>query len=196
MIALALEAAAVPTDGPEERLRLVAAARAGDLAAFDLLMRQYQRLVLVTALRLLGNMEDAQDASQEVFLRFFRNLGKLERAGNLTGWLYRVTINVCHDLRRRRPAEAPVEEADKTPDQAADPRQILTDAERRRALDMSLRMLSERERAAATLRDLEGLSTQEAALAMGVNEATVRSHISQARVKMRGFLERYFGRRS
>ena len=117
MIALALEAAAVPTDGPEERLRLVAAARAGDLAAFDLLMRQYQRLVLVTALRLLGNMEDAQDASQEVFLRFFRNLGKLERAGNLTGWLYRVTINVCHDLRRRRPAEAPVEEADKTPDQ-------------------------------------------------------------------------------
>jgi len=196
MIALALEAAAVPTDGPEERLRLVAAARAGDLAAFDLLMRQYQRLVLVTALRLLGNMEDAQDASQEVFLRFFRNLGKLERAGNLTGWLYRVTINVCHDLRRRRPAEAPVEEADKTPDQAADPRQILTDAERRRALDMSLRMLSERERAAVTLRDLEGLSTQEAALAMGVNEATVRSHISQARVKMRGFLERYFGRRS
>ena len=195
MIALALEAAAVPTDGPEERLRLVAAARAGDLAAFDLLMRQYQRLVLVTALRLLGNMEDAQDASQEVFLRFFRNLGKLERAGNLTGWLYRVTINVCHDLRRRRPAEAPVEEADKTPDQAADPRQILTDAERRRALDMSLRMLSERERAAATLRDLEGLSTQEAALAMGVNEATVRSHISQARVKMRGFLERYFRRR-
>ena len=186
----------MPTDGPEERLRLVAAARAGDLAAFDLLMRQYQRLVLVTALRLLGNMEDAQDASQEVFLRFFRNLGKLERAGNLTGWLYRVTINVCHDLRRRRPAEAPVEEADKTPDQAADPRQILTDAERRRALDMSLRMLSERERAAATLRDLEGLSTQEAALAMGVNEATVRSHISQARVKMRGFLERYFGRRS
>ena len=61
---------------------------------------------------------------------------------------------------------------------------------------MSLRMLSERERAAVTLRDLEGLSTQEAALAMGVNEATVRSHISQARVKMRGFLERYLGRRS
>jgi RNA polymerase sigma-70 factor (ECF subfamily) len=159
-------------------------------------MRQYERLVLVTALRLLGNMEDAKDASQEVFLKLYRNLGKLEQAGNLTGWLYRVTVNVCHDSRRRRPDEAPVEEAGEMPDRAADPRQALADAERRRALDMSLRQLSQRERAAVVLRDLEGLSTQEAALAMGVNEATVRSHISQARVKMRGFLERYFGRRS
>ena len=196
MRALAVETAAAPTDGPDDRLRLAAAARAGDLAAFELLMRQYERLVLVTALRLLGNMEDAQDASQEVFLKLYRNLRKLERAGNLTGWLYRVTVNVCHDSRRRRAGEAPVEEAGEAPDQSADPRQILTDAERRRALEMSLRMLSERERAAVTLRDLEGLSTQEAALAMGVNEATVRSHISQARVKMRGFLERYMGRRS
>jgi RNA polymerase sigma-70 factor (ECF subfamily) len=196
MRALALDAAAVPTDGPDERLRLVAAARAGDLAAFELLMRQYERLVLVTALRLLGNMEDAQDASQEVFLKLYRNLGKLERAGNLTGWLYRVTVNVCHDSRGKRQVEFPVNEANEAVDQAADPRQILTESERRRALGMSLRMLSERERAAVTLRDLEGLSTQEAALAMGVNEATVRSHISQARVKMRGFLGRYLGRRS
>jgi RNA polymerase sigma-70 factor (ECF subfamily) len=196
MRALALEAAAVPTDGPDERLRLVAAARAGDLAAFDLLMRQYERLVLATALRLLGSMEDARDASQEVFLKLYRNLGKLERAGNLTGWLYRVTVNVCHDLRRRRPAEAPMEEACEAPARTADPQQALTDSERCRALEMSLRLLSRRERAAVVLRDLEGLSTQEAALAMGVNEATVRSHISQARVKMRGFLERYFGRRS
>jgi RNA polymerase sigma-70 factor (ECF subfamily) len=141
-------------------------------------------------------MEVAKDASQEVFLNLYRNLGKLERADNLTGWLYRVTVNVCHDARRRRPVEAPVEEAGEAPDRSPDPRQALTDAERRRALALSLRLLSERERAAVTLRDLEGLSTRAAALAMGVNEATVRSHISQARVKMRGFLERYLGRRS
>ena len=59
-------------DGSEE-----AAAKAGDLAAFDLLMRQYERLVLVTALRLLGRLEDAQDASQEVFLRLYKNLNKV-----------------------------------------------------------------------------------------------------------------------
>ena len=61
------------------------AAEAGDLAAFDRLMRQYERLVLVTALRLLGDLEDAQDASQEVFLRLYRNLNKVEASGNLSG---------------------------------------------------------------------------------------------------------------
>jgi RNA polymerase sigma-70 factor (ECF subfamily) len=75
---------------------------------------------------------------------------------------------------------------------AADPPD---DGDRRRALMLSLRRLSERERAAVVLRDLEGLSTEEVARAMGSSEATVRSQISQARVKMREFLERYFRRR-
>ena len=182
-------------EGPGERSRWIEAARAGDLAAFDLLMRQYERLVLVTAWRLLGNLDDAKDASQEVFLRLYRNLRKLERAENVSGWLYRVTVNVCHDLRRRRPAEAPVKEALDVAAGAADPQQAAAEAERRRALELSLRLLSEREREAVVLRDLEGLSTEETARAMGSTEATVRSQISQARVKMRGFLERYFRRR-
>ena len=182
-------------EGPGERSRWIEAARAGDVAAFDLLMRQYERLVLVTAWRLLGNLDDAKDASQEVFLRLYRNLRKLERAENVSGWLYRVTVNVCHDLRRRRPAEAPVEEALDVAAGAADPQQAAAEAERRRALELSLRLLSEREREAVVLRDLEGLSTEETARAMGSTEATVRSQISQARVKMRGFLERYFRRR-
>jgi len=181
-------------DGPGERLRLIEAARAGDLAAFDLLMRQYERLVLTTAFRLLGNLEDAKHASQEVFLRLYRNLGKLERSDNVSGWLYKVTVNVCHDQRRRRPAQAPVEEAENVAARTADPQQELTAAERRRALELSLRLLSERERAAVVLRDLEGLSTEEVARAMGSTQATVRSQISQARVKMKGFLERYFRR--
>jgi RNA polymerase sigma-70 factor, ECF subfamily len=196
MRALALTAMPGALEGPEERVRLIEAARAGDLAAFELLMRRYERLVLVTALRLLGRMEDAQDASQEVFLRFYRNLGKLQNATNVSGWLYKVTVNVCHDLRRRRPAEALVEEAERLPEQAAGPDSGIADEERRRALELSLRMLPERERAAVVLRDLEGLSTGEVARAMGSTEATVRSQISQARVKMKGFLERYWGRRS
>jgi RNA polymerase sigma-70 factor, ECF subfamily len=196
MRALALTAMPGSLEGPDERLRLIAAARAGDLAAFELLMRRHERLVLATALRLLGRMEDAQDASQEVFLKLHRNLGKLESAANVSGWLYKVTVNVCHDLRRRRPTEAPVEEAERLPARAAGPDCGIADAERRRALELSLRMLSEREREAVVLRDLEGLSTEEVARAMGSTEATVRSQISQARVKMKGFLERYLGRRS
>jgi RNA polymerase sigma-70 factor (ECF subfamily) len=171
------------TDSSDDPSRTIAAARDGDLAAFDLLMRQYERLVLATALRMLGSLEDAQDASQEVFLKLFRNLGKLERADNIAAWLYRVTVNVCHDVGRKRRPTASVEEAEAVA--AADPPD---DGDRRRALMLSLRRLSERERAAVVLRDL-------VARAMGSSEATVRSQISQARVKMREFLERYFRRR-
>jgi RNA polymerase sigma-70 factor (ECF subfamily) len=189
--ALALLAMVGPMDGSEEE-----AAKAGDLAAFDLLMRQYERLVLVTALRLLGRLEDAQDASQEVFLRLYRNLHKVETSGNLAGWLYRVTVNVCHDAQRKRQVSAPVEDAAGLPALTADPQRTAVEAERRRALEMSLRMLSEKERAVLVLRDLEGLSTEEVARALGTTEATVRSQLSKARVKVRDFLERYFRRRT
>lgn len=169
--------------------------KVGDLAAFELLMRRNERLVLVTALRLLGNLADAQDVSQEVFLRLYRNLDKVEASRNLAGWLYRVTVNASHDLRRKRPAADPMEYAAAVPVSGNDPQQDVVEAERRRALEMSLRLLSEKERAALVLRDFEGLSTEEVARVLGSSEATVRSQISKARVKMKGFVERYFRRR-
>src|SRR5437763_13017531 len=83
---------------------ILEAAKAGDLAAFEALMRQYQRLVLATALRLTASMPDAQDVSQEVFLKLHRNLRKIEASGTGAGdsvaaWLYRVTVNACRDLQ-------------------------------------------------------------------------------------------------
>jgi RNA polymerase sigma-70 factor (ECF subfamily) len=170
-------------------------ARTGDLAAFESVMRQYERLVLVTALRLLGNLEDAKDVSQEVFLRLYRNLGKVGGENNYQAWLYRVTVNVCHDIGRKRRPSVAMDDAPDPVSAAADPHQSLAGAERLRVLQMSLRTLSEKERAAVVLRDLEELSTDEVARALGSSEATVRSQISKARVKMRDFVERYFRRR-
>jgi RNA polymerase sigma-70 factor, ECF subfamily len=171
-------------------------AKTRDLEAFDQLMRQHERLVLVTALRLLGNMADAQDASQEVFLRLYRNLEKLSGERVIAAWLYRVTVNVCHDLRRKRPASAPEQDAAELASESIGPQQSSLEAERRKVLYMSLRLLPEKERAALVLRDLEGLSTEEVARALGSSEATVRSQISKARVKVKDYVERYFRRRS
>lgn len=182
-------------EGPEECRDTIAAARAGDLAAFELLMRKNERLVLATALRLTGSLEDAQDISQEVFLRLYKNLGKVQAADALPAWLYRVTVNVCHDLRRRKPASVPVEMAGELVAEGIDPQAHVTQAERRRVLEMSLRILPEKERAALVLRDLEGLSTQEVARALGSSEATVRSQVSKARAKVHDFVERYFSPR-
>jgi RNA polymerase sigma-70 factor (ECF subfamily) len=187
--------ATIPIEGPDGGTA-IPDARVGDLAAFELLMRQHERLVLVTALRLVGNMADAQDISQEVFLRLYRNLGKVEASKNLAGWLYRVTVNACHDLHRKRPAADPMEYAEHLAAAGADPQQSATEAERRRVLEMSLRLLSEKERAALVLRDLQGLSTEEVAHVLGSSEATVRSQISKARVKVKDFVERYFRRRT
>jgi RNA polymerase sigma-70 factor (ECF subfamily) len=184
-----------PIEDPEDRSIVIDAAKAGDLAAFEQLMRLHERMVLVTAFRLLGSMEDAQDASQEVFLKLYRNLGKVESSAAFSGWLYRVTVNACHDLRRRRRASVPIDDAQELPSGEADPQQRTAAEERRRVLHLSLRMLSEKEREALVLRDLEGLSTEEVARLLGSSEATVRSQISKARVKVKGFVERYFRRR-
>jgi RNA polymerase sigma-70 factor (ECF subfamily) len=192
---MALMAAVVAMDGPDERRQTIAAARAGDLAAFELLMRQHERLVLAVALRMTGNLEDAQDISQEVFLRLYKNLAKVQAADALPAWLYRVTINACHDLRRRKPASAPVEMAGELATQETDAQTILAQAERRRVLELSLGILPEKERAALVLRDLEGLSTGEVARALGSSEATVRSQVSKARAKVHDFVERYFSPR-
>jgi RNA polymerase sigma-70 factor (ECF subfamily) len=172
-----------------------ARARAGDLDAFESLMRQYERMVLVTAIRLLGNLEDAKDASQEVFLRLYRNLEKVESENNYSAWLYRVTVNVCYDMGRKRKVSVPMEDVAEPADSAENPQESVTGAERQRVLRMSLRALSEKERAAVVLRDLEGLATDEVARILGSSEATVRSQISKARIKMKDFVERYFRRR-
>jgi RNA polymerase sigma-70 factor (ECF subfamily) len=191
----ALTFTATALDGTDDFSRTIEAARKGDLDAFEAIVRRYERLVLVTALRLVGSLPDAQDVSQEVFLRLHRNLGKVEAERNFSGWLYRVTVNLCHDLRRRRPEMVAVEDGPELVSGDADPQRQITEAERRRVLAMSLRILAEKERAALVLRDLEGLSTKEVARALGTSEATVRSQISKARVKVREFVERYFRRR-
>jgi RNA polymerase sigma-70 factor, ECF subfamily len=147
---------------------------------FEELVAAHERMVLRTACRLLGRLEDAQDAAQEVFLRLFRNLGRIE--GDPKAWLYRVTVNVCNDHHRR---SRPVAELDEhRADPAPDPEYAVTLDERKRLLMDGLATLGERERTSVVLRDIEGLSTAETAAILGVEEATVRSHISTARVKL------------
>lgn len=151
---------------------------------FESLVAAHERMVLGTAYRLLGRAEDAQDAAQEVFLRLFRNLDAIE--GDPKAWLYRVTVNVCNDYhRRRRPA---LELDTNCADPAPGPERAITLEERKRLLMKGLAALPERERAAVVLRDIEGLSTAEVAGILGVEEVTVRSHISSARLKLAKFV--------
>lgn len=193
-------ALAASSDEPET---ILARAQAGDLAAFEQLMRLYERQIWRTSLRLLISADDAPDAAQEVFLRLHKHLRRLESNQAIFPWIYRVTVNVCHDINRRRGREPRIS-LDEPPSgaaqlEAADPGpgpfQQAASGQESRLMAEALRALTEKERAAVVLRDIEGFSTREAANMLGVSEATVRSHICHARLKLRAFRDRKLGGR-
>lgn len=156
------------------------------MAFFERLVRLHERMVLGVAYRLLGRLEDAQDAAQEVFLRLFQKQSQIH--GDAKPWLYRVTVNVCNDWHRKRTANAEPDE--NVADGSADPLTEITFTERKKLLKEALATLGERERAAIVMRDIEGLSTQEVAKILGVEEVTVRSQISVARVKLAKYVRK------
>lgn len=171
---------------------------AGDSTAFDEIVTCYQRRVVSTAWRVLGNEEDARDAAQEVFLRLYKHLHKYDPERDFSGWLYRVVINACWDIARKRgpgaglsslETERELGELD-TLSGSDDLEAAAILSQQRRIIAQALDTLSTREREAIVLRDLEGLSTQEVARILGTSQATVRSQISSARTK----IKQYHGR--
>jgi RNA polymerase sigma-70 factor (ECF subfamily) len=167
-------------------------AKAGDVAAFEQILVLHDRRVFLTALRLLGSVEDAQDASQEVFLRLHKHLRRFDDSRAFGPWLYRVTVNVCRDLARRRRTDVRLDSVE-----LQEPA-VQTDQydreEQRRIVRLALGKLPHKERAALVLRDIEGLATGEVARILGSSEATVRSQVSSARVKVKRFADRFLGR--
>ncbi len=188
------------SDGESETRQIaavVARAAAGDSAAFEQLVVRHERRVLTLSFRLLGSMEDAQDAAQEVFLRTFKYLHRFDTRRPFEPWLVRLTVNVCRDLGRsqRRRAAVIVEHNGKSDvaeprDSSSNPHADLQSDQLRETLYRALADLPEKERTAFVLRDIEGLSTAETADVLGSSEATVRSQISSARLKLRKFITR------
>jgi RNA polymerase sigma-70 factor (ECF subfamily) len=179
-------------------LLLVERAKAGDGAAFEQIMILHQRKVVSTAWRLLGNEDDARDAGQEVFLRVYRHLSKFKTDEDFSGWLYRITINVCRDIGRKRgragrfssfEAEQQLGNLETLASQD-DLERAAIRREQQRIVAEALDTLSKKEKAAIVLRDLEGLPTEEVARILGSSQTTVRSQISSARAKIKLFRDR------
>lgn len=172
---------------------LVARARAGDALAFERLMMQHQQQVLRTAGYILGRPEDARDVAQEVFLALYRNLVRIRDEAHLRPWLYKVTVNACRDFakkRRRLPTSLLDGEAAEVPARESNIDDNLDEERRRRLVQSALKELPAKERAALVLRDIEGLSSEQAARVLGSSAATVRSQVASARIKIRRFCER------
>jgi RNA polymerase sigma factor (sigma-70 family) len=160
--------------------------------SWDDLVRQHSSRVYRLAYRLTGNQHDAEDLTQEVFVRVFRSLSSYT-PGTFEGWLHRITTNLFLDMARRRQrirfeglgdqAVGLLRDDEPTPAQAFDARHLDTDVQQ------ALEALAPEYRAAVVLCDIEGLSYEEIAATLGVKLGTVRSRIHRGRAQLRTALD-------
>ena len=176
----------------------VALARDGDNDAFRSLVERYSRYVFSVAYRLTGSVEDAEDVVQNAFLKAHRQLSRFEARADFKTWLHRITVNCAIDLIRSRrhreighdPADLEAGTTPASPSEAVPgPDRLMLSAEIRDRLREGLTQLTPSERAAFTLRHVEGLSIREVASAMGLKTEAAKNSIFRAVRKMRVALE-------
>lgn len=170
---------------------LVERSQKGDLEAFAEIVRRYQTRIYSFVYRLLQHREEAQDATQEVFLRAFRSLARYAPEQPFPAWLYRIANNLCIDIvRRRRPrtvslSGAPRDDRDETPleipDNKNNPELLFANQEIRRAVEAAIASLPYKYRVVTILRHLQDLSYQEISEITGQPEGTVKAQIFRAR---------------
>jgi len=190
------------TTGPTEVERVCAAQR-GDVAAFGELVGFYQRRTVSLAFRLLGNIEDARDVSQDAFVRAFRHLGQLDDPSRFGPWLMRVVSNLSLNYRRARKLRlaAPLDDdavgtderagmGGKTVEPAAEHDGILTE-ELRGAIGLALERLPDKQRLALILFSVEGLPQKEVAEILECSVELVKWNVFQVRQKLKEMLAGY-----
>ena len=153
-----------------------------------------QRRIFVQIYRIVGNVADAQDLTQEAFIKALQREDQLKDLEKASHWLSRIATNTAIDFLRRHGRIATVDIADvPEPDlhqPSESPEQRVLRAEHQTYLEDGLRLLTDRERMALIMRDVDGLPAEEVARELNCSKATVRSHIANARIKFRKYLER------
>jgi RNA polymerase sigma-70 factor (ECF subfamily) len=186
-------------------LELVQASKNGDVAAFEQLVKRYDRKLFRIALSVTHNREDSQDAVQEAFLKAFQHLGDFRGDSQFSTWLIRITLNqsLMKVRKLRRTREVALDEdfgtdEDVLPreviDWAPNPEQLYSVSELRNILIKTIEELRPILRAVFVLQDLEGLSTDQTAEALNLSQSAVKSRLWRARLQLRERLNQYFGK--
>jgi len=185
----------------EEEMALLQASKSGD-AAFEELVKRYDRKLLRVAEQVTQNHEDAEDVVQETFLKVFQKLDQFEGRSTLWTWLFRIGVNESRmKLRKRRSlSELPILDDSlleigfssiDIPDSALNPEEACQVSELREILLKTLRTLAPRLRVVFFLRDVEGLTSDQTAAALDLHQSAVKARLRRARLQLRERLGTY-----
>ena len=175
--------------------RLVVLAQAGDRSAFDQLAERHSIRLRRVLFRITRDCDAAYDAVQEALMRAWRNIGRFEGRSQFSTWLTRIGINEAYRGLPRaseQPLELSDEVGERIPSWGARPDEIFESREFLQAVDRALGQLPLDYRTAVTLRDVEGLSTAEAAGVIGIGERALKSRVHRGRMVLRATLDDYF----
>ena len=189
---------ATPPDDPDAAI--VMRVQGGDTDAFEELVRRHSRRIFGTLAGLLGNLDDARDVTQEVFLKAFEHIGRFQGRSKFSTWLTSITINTGTELlRQRKPSESldvGEEDDEFRPRQiqswADNPEQVLAATQRTDLVREGVLRLPEKYRVVVLLRDINQVSTEEAAAALGLSITAVKARLLRGRLMLRESLAPYF----
>ncbi len=179
------------------------ALRRKDKHAFAQLVNQNSDNIYRLGMKMLGNPQDAEDILQETFIKAFDNIDRFEGRSKVSTWLYRIAVNEALMLLRKRKdnlteidAELETKNGDLLPRQIVDwcclPEKELVSNESRKRINAAIQTLSDANRAAFLLRDVEGLSTKETAEVLDISESAVKVRLMRARLQLREELTNFF----
>lgn len=170
------------TEPGDDDVQWVARCLRGEAAAFEPIVQRYQRILFSVAYRMLGNYDDALDATQNAFIKAYQGLDGYDPKRRFFSWIYRIAVNECLNARRaRRPGE---QLDDRLPDVEAGPQELVEHGERSANIDAALVKLSEEHRLVLVLRHFADLSYSEMSEALGIPEKTVKSRLFEARNRL------------
>jgi RNA polymerase sigma-70 factor, ECF subfamily len=193
----------IGTDGGARRgddRELVGRAQRGDAEAFEVLVKKHQGRVFAVTGGILRNREDVEDIAQQVFVKAYFSLKKFDQRAAFSTWLYKITVNECWDLLRKKKVRPLVYEADLSEEQAAmylatqqksEPGLDVTERmEVREQLDRWLNCLEERDRTMLVLKEIQGFTVEEIAEILEINGNTVKVRLFRARQRIAEMMRR------
>lgn len=185
----------------EREEKLIEQCKQGDIESFELLIKDYQQLAFNIAYRMLGNTEDAKDASQDAFIKIFKSIQSFKGNSSFSTWMYRIVSNTCLDeLRKRKKHQSysydnPIKTEDgemnrNIPASENSPEEIINRKESQQLIQNAINKLSDQNKAVIVLRDIKGFSYEQISEILDCPEGTIKSRISRARVALKMILEK------